>query len=46
MFTLQYGLTNSRHTICHIKPYTSDTNVEDINPEYIYDNVNILSPVI
>ena len=29
-----------------IKTYIYDTNIEDINPGKMYDNVNILSPVI
>ena len=39
--TLHYGPTKIRHNILHIKPYKSDTNVEDINPKSIYDDVNI-----
>ena len=27
---LQYGATKIRYNTCHIKPHTSDTNVEDI----------------
>ena len=29
--TLQYGSTKIRYNILWIKPYTSDTNIEDIN---------------
>ena len=31
--TLQYGAIKIRHDIRCMKPHTSDTNVEDINPE-------------
>ena len=31
--TLQYGTTKISHNICHIKLYTSDTKIEDINIE-------------
>ena len=31
MVTLQCGTTKIRHSICHIKAFTSDTNIEDIN---------------
>ena len=31
--TLQCGVIKSRYNIHHIKPHTSDTRVEDINPE-------------
>ena len=31
--TLKYGATKIRHNIRRIKPYTSDTNVEDIKAE-------------
>ena len=30
-----------RYNIRQIKPYTSDTSVEDITSENMYDNVNI-----
>ena len=43
---LQCDTTKSRHNIRRIKPYKSDTNVEDINIENIYDNFNTLSPAI
>ena len=42
--TLQYGPTKIRYNIRLIKPYKSDTNVEDINLENICDDVNM--PVI
>ena len=44
--TLQCVPTKNRHNIRRIKPYTSDTNVEDINLKTMYDYVNILSPFI
>ena len=31
--TLQYGATKIRHNIFRIKPYTYNTNVEEINVE-------------
>ena len=34
------------YNIRRIKPYTSDTNVEDMTPENMYDDVNILLLVI
>ena len=37
---------NSKGNIPRINPYTYDTKVEDITPENICDNVNILSPII
>ena len=39
--TLKYGLTKSWYNIHQNNPYTYDTNVEDINPENMYDDVNI-----
>ena len=33
MVTLQCGAIKIRYNICHINPYTSDTNVEYTNPE-------------
>ena len=39
--TIQYGLIQIRHNIRQIKPYISYTNVEDINPKNMCDNVNI-----
>ena len=44
--TLQCVAIKVRHNILHIKSYTSVINVEDITTENMYDNVNILSPVI
>ena len=44
--TLQYGATQVRHNIRWIKPYTYDTNVEDITTENMYYDVNILSTAI
>ena len=43
---LQYGATKIRCNIRCIKTYKSDTNVEDITTENMYDDFNILSPVI
>ena len=34
------------HNIRRINPYKSDTNVEDINPKNMWDDVNILSPAV
>ena len=39
--TLQCGAIKIGYNISRIKPYKSGTNVKDINPKYIYDNVNI-----
>ena len=39
--TLQYGPEQIRYNIRQIKPYKSDTNVEDINPENMCDDFNI-----
>ena len=39
--TLQYGAIKTRHDIRCIKPYTYDTNVEDIKPKNMCDNFNI-----
>ena len=39
--TLQCDAIKIRHNIHQIKPYTSDKNVKDINPENVYDYVNI-----
>ena len=44
--TLQYGTMKISHNIRRIKPYTSEKNVEDITPENMCDDVNILSLVI
>ena len=41
MITLQYDLIKIRQNICRIKPHTSNTNIEDINPKNMCDNVNI-----
>ena len=38
---LQYGPTKIMYNIRQIKPYNFDTNVEDINPKNMYDEVNI-----
>ena len=38
--------TEIRYNIHRIKPYKSDTKVEDSNSINMYDYVNILSPVI
>ena len=38
---LQYGFTKISNNLRWIKLYTSDTNVEDINPENMCDDVNI-----
>ena len=46
MVKLIYGAIKIMCNIRHIKPYTYDTNVEDIIPENMYDNVNILLPGI
>ena len=43
---LQYDPTKIRYNIRWIKIYKSDTNVEDLNPEKMYDQVNILSSVL
>ena len=39
--TIKYGPIQIGNNICRIKPYTSDTNIEDINPNNMSDNVNI-----
>ena len=44
--TLQYGPTKIRYNIRRIKPNTYDTNVEDITPGNIYNDVNIQLPLI
>ena len=46
MVNLQYGLIQIRHNIRRIKPYKSDTNIEDINPKNMCDDINIWSPVL
>ena len=44
--TLRYGTIKISHTTHHIKPYKSDTKIEYIRPENMYDGVKIQSPVI
>ena len=39
---LQCDVIQIKYNIRPIKPYKSDTNVEDINPKNMSDNVNIL----
>ena len=39
--TLQCGVIKIRLKICWNKPYTSDTNVEDITAENMCDDINI-----
>ena len=39
--TLQYGAIKTSCSIRCINPYTYYSNVEDINTENMYDNVNI-----
>ena len=41
MVTVQCGAIQIRHDIRRINPYKSDTNTEGINPENMYDDVNI-----
>ena len=43
---LQYGSTEIRYTIRRIKPYKSDTKVEDFYSIDMNNAVNIQSPVI
>ena len=38
---LYYGPTEIKYNISRIKPYKTDTNVEDINPKNMCDDVNI-----
>ena len=45
MVTLQCSVIKIRHNIRRIKPYKYDPNVEDINPEYICDNVKYDHPI-
>ena len=40
--SLQCGAMQIRYNIRRIKPYKSDTKVEDINPENMCGNANIL----
>ena len=44
--TLKCVPTKIRYNMYWIQPYTFDTNIEDVNPENMYDDVNILFPVI
>ena len=37
--TLQYGVIQIKHNIRFIKPYTFDTNVEDITPKNMCDGI-------
>ena len=39
--TLQCGTIKVRHNICHIKPYTSDTNIEDIKQKLMIDDLKL-----
>ena len=39
--TLQCGTIQIRHNIRRINPYKSGTNIEDINPENMCDDINI-----
>ena len=41
MVTLYYGINKIRYNKRQIKPYASDTNVEDMNPENMCDDFNI-----
>ena len=41
MLNLKYVLKKISYNIYRIKPYKSDTNIEDINPENKWDDVNI-----
>ena len=43
---LQYGPTKIRHNIRRIKPYKSDTKVEDSNSKNMSDDGSIQPPVI
>ena len=44
--SLQIFTTEVRYNIRRSKPYKSDTQVEDFSSKHMYDNFNILSPVI
>ena len=46
MVNIQYGLTKIRYNTLHVNPYKYDTNVEDIKPKNMGDDVNICLPVI
>ena len=37
----QYGLVQIKYDIRRIKPYKSDTKVDDFSSKYIYNDVNI-----
>ena len=39
--TLKYGAIKIIHDIHRIKPYKYNTNIEDINPKNVCDDVNI-----
>ena len=41
MVNLQCDVVQMMYNIRHINTYKSDTNVEDINPENMSDNINI-----
>ena len=43
---LQYGATKIGYNIRRIKPYKSDTNIEDFTAENFSDDVKIWSPVM
>ena len=38
---LKYGVTQIIYIICRIKPYKSDTKVEDFNSKNMSDKVNV-----
>ena len=39
--SLQCGTKNIMYDMCHIKPYKSDTKVEDISSKNISDDINV-----
>ena len=41
MVKLQFGVIQIKYNICFNIPYKSDTNVEDIDPKNMSDDVNI-----
>ena len=43
---IQYSLIKIRHNIHCIMPYEYDTNIGDIKPKNMCDDINILSPGI
>ena len=43
---LQYGATKIMYKLCRIKPYKSDTKVEDFNSINMFDIVKLWPPVI